>query len=149
MKGPLDINSLNSARPAMTLRRRGQRERGSRSLPITVRVAILKFRKGKPSIERGRKRSNTAQSSSSVKCALAESSLAYMCRQDKWEADNAGREIRHSHRFCQKNSAVAASSINDCFIIYLQICQKCRRIGCVIPHCKIQRGITQPILRLF
>ena len=31
MKGPLDINSLNSARPAMTLRRRGQRERGRQS----------------------------------------------------------------------------------------------------------------------
>ena len=31
----------------------------------------------------------------------------------------------------------------------LQICQKSRKIGCVIPHCNLQRGITQPILRLF
>ena len=31
----------------------------------------------------------------------------------------------------------------------VQICQKSQRIGCVIPHCNLQRGITQPILRLF
>ena len=30
---------------------------------------------------------------------------------------------------------------------YVQICQKGRRIGCVIPHCNFQHGITQPILR--
>ena len=29
---------------------------------------------------------------------------------------------------------------------YVQICQKSRRIGCVIPRCKLQSGITQPIL---
>ena len=28
------------------------------------------------------------------------------------------------------------------------ICQKSRRIGCVIPHCRLQRGITQLILCL-
>ena len=32
------------------------------------------------------------------------------------------------------------------FHLSLQICKKSRRIGCVIPHCKLQRGITQPIL---
>ena len=31
----------------------------------------------------------------------------------------------------------------------VQKCQKSRRIGCVIPHCKLQRGIMQPILRPF
>ena len=31
----------------------------------------------------------------------------------------------------------------------LQTCQKSRRIGCVILHCKLQRGITQPIFQLF
>ena len=31
----------------------------------------------------------------------------------------------------------------------VQICQKSRRIGCVIPHCNLQRGFTQPILQLF
>ena len=31
----------------------------------------------------------------------------------------------------------------------IQICQKSRKISCVIPHCQLQRGITQPILRLF
>ena len=30
-----------------------------------------------------------------------------------------------------------------------KICQKWRRIGCVIPRSKLQRGITQPILKLF
>ena len=30
-----------------------------------------------------------------------------------------------------------------------QICQKSQRIGCMILCCKLQRGITQPILRLF
>ena len=31
----------------------------------------------------------------------------------------------------------------------VQMCQKkSRRIGCVIPHCKLQRGIAQPIFRL-
>ena len=30
-----------------------------------------------------------------------------------------------------------------------QICQKSWRIGCAIPCCKLQCGITQPILRLF
>ena len=29
-----------------------------------------------------------------------------------------------------------------------QICPKSRRISCVIPCCKLQCGITQPILRL-
>ena len=28
----------------------------------------------------------------------------------------------------------------------VQICQKSRRIGCVIPCCNLQSGITQPIL---
>ena len=32
---------------------------------------------------------------------------------------------------------------------YVHICQKSRRIGCVTPHCNLQRGITQPIHRLF
>ena len=31
----------------------------------------------------------------------------------------------------------------------VQICQKGRRIGCVIPRCNLQRGITQPILQIF
>ena len=31
----------------------------------------------------------------------------------------------------------------------LQICPKIRRIGCVIPPCNLQHGITQPILQLF
>ena len=31
----------------------------------------------------------------------------------------------------------------------LQICQNSWRIGCVIPHCKLQCGITQPIIQLF
>ena len=31
----------------------------------------------------------------------------------------------------------------------VQICQKSRRVGCVIPHCNLQRGITQPTPRLF
>ena len=31
----------------------------------------------------------------------------------------------------------------------IQICQKSRRIGCVIPHCNLQCGVTQPILQLF
>ena len=31
----------------------------------------------------------------------------------------------------------------------VQICQKIRRIGCVILCCKLQCGITQPILQLF
>ena len=31
----------------------------------------------------------------------------------------------------------------------VQICKKSRRIGCVIPYCKLQCGITQPTLRLF
>ena len=31
----------------------------------------------------------------------------------------------------------------------LQICQKSRRIGCMIPHCNLQHGITQPFLRFF
>ena len=38
------------------------------------------------------------------------------------------------------------------YIIYgmiVQICQKRRWIGCVIPHFKLQRRITQPILQLF
>ena len=30
-----------------------------------------------------------------------------------------------------------------------KICQRSQRIGCVIPHYNLQRGITQPILRLF
>ena len=34
-------------------------------------------------------------------------------------------------------------------VAYVQICQKRRRIGCMIPHCKLQRGFTQPILRHF
>ena len=34
------------------------------------------------------------------------------------------------------------------FIQY-QICQKSRRVGCVIPHCKLQCGMTKPIFRLF
>ena len=33
--------------------------------------------------------------------------------------------------------------------ILVQICQKSRRIGCVIPYCNLQRDIKQPILRLF
>ena len=37
---------------------------------------------------------------------------------------------------------------NAFLILYVQICQKSRRIGCVTPHCMLQRGITQPILRL-
>ena len=32
---------------------------------------------------------------------------------------------------------------------YIQICQKSRRIGCVIPRCNLQCGITQPILQIF
>ena len=32
---------------------------------------------------------------------------------------------------------------------HVQICQKSRRIGCVIPHCNLHCGITQPILPLF
>ena len=34
---------------------------------------------------------------------------------------------------------------------HLQMCSVCqsRRIGCVIPHCKLQRCITLPILQLF
>ena len=31
----------------------------------------------------------------------------------------------------------------------IQICQKNQRIGCIIPHCKFQRGITQPIIWFF
>ena len=31
----------------------------------------------------------------------------------------------------------------------VQICRKSQRIGCVISHCNLQCGITQPILRLF
>ena len=31
----------------------------------------------------------------------------------------------------------------------IQICQKNGKIGCVIPCCKLQHGITQPILRHF
>ena len=31
----------------------------------------------------------------------------------------------------------------------IQMCQKGRRMGCVITRCKLQCGITQPILRLF
>lgn len=30
----------------------------------------------------------------------------------------------------------------------IQICHKCRRMGCVIPHCNLQYIITQPILQL-
>ena len=33
--------------------------------------------------------------------------------------------------------------------VVVQTCQKSQRIGCVIPRCKLQCGITQPILRLF
>ena len=33
--------------------------------------------------------------------------------------------------------------------LVLQICQKSRRIGCVIPRCNLQHGITQPIIRLY
>ena len=33
--------------------------------------------------------------------------------------------------------------------MYVKTCQKSRMIGCVIPHGKLQRGITQPILRFF
>ena len=33
--------------------------------------------------------------------------------------------------------------------LFIQIRQKSRRIGCVIPRCKLKRRITQPILRLF
>ena len=33
--------------------------------------------------------------------------------------------------------------------VCVQICQKSRRIGCVIPRCKLQCRITQPTLRLF
>ena len=40
---------------------------------------------------------------------------------------------------------VANSYIDE----HVQICQKSQRIGCVIPRCKLQCGITQPILRLF
>ena len=31
----------------------------------------------------------------------------------------------------------------------VQKCEKIRRIGCIIPHCNLQHGITQPILQLF
>ena len=31
----------------------------------------------------------------------------------------------------------------------LHVCQKSRRIGCVIPRCNLQRGFTQPILHLY
>ena len=31
----------------------------------------------------------------------------------------------------------------------VKICQKSRRMGCVIPHCKLQYGITLPIIKLF
>ena len=107
MKGPLDINSLNSARPAaggrtMTLRRRGQRERererqsqspnngSSGNSEIPERKAV-----DRPKGE-GRDQTLHSRRRPPSNCALAESSLAYMCRQDKWEADNAGREIRHA-----------------------------------------------------
>ena len=36
-----------------------------------------------------------------------------------------------------------------CHHRHVQICQKSQRIGCVIPLCKLQGGISQPILRLF
>ena len=41
---------------------------------------------------------------------------------------------------CQKNAITAEE---------VQKCQKSRRIGCVIPHCKLKCGSTQPILWLF
>ena len=31
----------------------------------------------------------------------------------------------------------------------VQICKKSQKIGCVIPHCNLQCGITQPILQIF
>ena len=31
----------------------------------------------------------------------------------------------------------------------VQICQESQRIGCVIAHCNLKCGITQPILKLF
>ena len=34
-------------------------------------------------------------------------------------------------------------------VLSVPICQKGRRIGCVIPQCNLRRGITQPITQIF
>ena len=55
-------------------------------------------------------------------------------------SDFGGRDQRDFH-----NKARGVSQ----FSTELQRRQKSRRIGCVIPPCKLQCGITQPILQLF
>ena len=56
-----------------------------------------------------------------------------------------GKDAPGSDSRSRVSSAPSAQSVFKC----VEICQKSLRIGCVIPRCKLQCEITQPILRLF
>ena len=60
-------------------------------------------------------------------------------------ANRCQYEWIHTHA-CQVHDKLLFKESSLCAV---QICQKIRRIGCVILRCKLQCGITQPILRLF
>ena len=47
---------------------------------------------------------------------------------------------------CQVHILHFCTKVEERTPIKLQLCKISRRIGCVIPRCKLQRGITQPIL---
>ena len=55
-------------------------------------------------------------------------------------------QLRHVHVASSRHAYSDDRLIQH--IVTIQICQKSRRIGCVIPHCKLQHWIAQPILRL-
>ena len=56
--------------------------------------------------------------------------------QGDWSARRARRWKR----------AMGSWNVEVLFRIMIQLCQKIWRIGCVTPPCKLQHGITQPIL---
>ena len=51
--------------------------------------------------------------------------------------------------FLASNHYLSSMDLSASPQVRVQICQKSRGIGCVIPRWKLPCGITQPILRLF
>ena len=88
-----------------------------------------------------------AKASASVRLRPAQSWASYIliCVPPSGVRHGSG-EICPSERASERaSSQTALSRVASA----LQMCPKSRRIGRTIPRCNLQRGITQPILRLF
>ena len=61
-------------------------------------------------------------------------------------AVNDKRRIAGEDPISRLSLNAALNAHSKWMMIVIQICQKNQRIGCVRPHCKLQRGITQTLL---